>query len=110
MIIKKFKNGNFNVRADENELISSGSYLEREGFELVIDLCNSIELDFTLAGDEGCFSNWDMYYPLYNAYTDMLYLVTGKDCYKYKQGKTVKLYGRVMDDEEREALNNILGD
>ena len=107
MIIKRFKNGNFNVKAEADELTGSGSYLERDGLELIIDLCNSAELDFVLAGDEGCAGNWDMYYPLYNAYTDMLYLPTGSDCIAYQEGKTVKLYGRPLDQDEREALNNI---
>ena len=39
----------------------------------------------------------------------MIYLPTGEDCYKYRQGKAVKLYGCIMNDEEREALNNIIG-
>ena len=109
MIVKRFKNGNFNVKAEAGELTGSGSYLERDGLELIIDLCNSSELDFMPAGDEGCFGNFDMYYPLYNAYTDMLYLPTGSDCHKYRQGKAVKLYGRPLDQDEREELTDIIG-
>lgn len=101
MIIKKFKNGNFNVK-HEPKYDNSDNLIEQ--------LCNSSELDFMLAGEVGCLGNYSIYYPLYNAHTDLIYVVTGRDCYKYKQGKTVKLYGRVMDTEELEALNNIIGD
>ena len=100
MIITGFKNGNFNVKHEADYDYSN---------DLIEQLCNSSELDFMLAGDEGCFGNFDMYYPLYNAYTDMLYLPTGSDCHKYRQGKAVKLYGIVMDDDERKELNDIIG-
>lgn len=96
MNIKSFKNGNFNVKAEE------------KGQELLHDLINSHKLDFTIAGDEGCASNYDMYYPLYNYYTGLLYLVLGKDCEDYKQGKTVKIVGRELDDDEKLELAELL--
>ena len=98
MIIKRFKNGNFNVKYEADYDYSN---------DLIEQLCNSADLDFTIAGDEGCAGNWDMYYPLYNAYTDMIYLPTGSDCHKYRQGKAVKLYGRPLDEDDREALDNM---
>ena len=94
MEIKSFKNGNFNIKSDET------------GRDLLDDLCNSHELDFQIAGDEGCASNYDMYYPLYNNYTGLLYLVLGKDCQDYKQGKTVKLMGRLLTDDEEQELKD----
>lgn len=96
MKIKEFKNGNFNVKVDEIE----------PGFtpDLVFELCNSHELDFVIAGDEGCVSNYDMYYPLYNHKTDMLYYPTGNDCQAYAEGKSVKLVGCPITDEERKDL------
>ena len=92
MKITAFKNGNFNVKFDEHS------------HDLLDDLCNSIELDFTIAGDEGCASNYDMYYPLYNHYTGLLYLVTGNQCNLYTAGRTVKLVGRELDADELEEL------
>ena len=100
MIIKRFNNGNFNVKHEADYDYSN---------DLIEQLCNSSELDFVPAGDEGSFGNWDVYYPLYNAYTDMIYLPTGSDCNKYRQGKAVKLRGRVMDAYERQELNDIIG-
>ena len=95
MKIKAFKNGNFNVKSE-----SLGDA------NLISDLCNSHELDFQIAGDEGCASNYDMYYPLYNHYTGLLYLVLGKDCQDYEQGKTVKLMGRLLTEDEEQELKD----
>lgn len=94
MKITTFKNGNFNVKYDENS------------HDLLDDLVNSIELDFTIAGDEGCASNYDMYYPLYNSYTGLLYLPTGQDCQDYADGLTVKLVGRELDEDELQELKD----
>lgn len=104
MLIKKFKNGNFSITAESSDLSGSGSYLERDGLELIIDLCNSAELDFVVIGDEGCNGNWDMYYPLYNYYTGMMYLPTGSDCELYRQGKTVKLYAIKPDADDMAVI------
>ena len=92
MKITAFKNGNFNIKRPN---ISEG---------LIYDLINSHELDFTIAGDEGCAGNYDMYYPLYNHYTGLLYLPTGEDCMNYDSHKTVKLVGRVPDEYDLESL------
>lgn len=99
MKIKKYKNGNFAVKREPDY----DSHDER-GMELLIDLCNSSELDFVIAGDEGCAGNYDMYYPLYNAYTGMMYLPTGKDCSNYNFGEWIHLYGKELDAYDIESL------
>lgn len=106
MQIKKFKNGNFSVRieASDNKYTH---YLERDNFELIIDLCNSAELDFCIAGDEQCVGNFDMCYPLYNANTDMMYYPTGSDVTDYANGKVVKLYGRKLTSDDIETLTKL---
>lgn len=92
MEIVKLENGNFKV---------SGEGL---GYNLLDDLVNSHELDFTIAGDEGCASNYDMYYPLYNHYTGLLYLILGSELTAYEQGEWVLVEGRELDDNDREEL------
>lgn len=106
MIIKKFKNGNFSVKMEASDN-KYPHYLERDDFELIIDLCNSIELDFCIAGDEQCIGNFDMCYPLYNAYTDMMYYPTGSDVSDYANGKTVKLYGQKLTPDDIEELTRL---
>ena len=92
MKIKKFKNGNFNIKADN------------KGAVLLHDLYDSASLDFAPAGDEQTASNYHMAYPMFSHFTGMLYLPTSIDCERYAQGKSVKLVGRPLTDEERTEL------
>lgn len=104
MKIRKYKNGNFAVKREPDY----DSPIDDEGFgrglNLVFDLVNSAELDFELAGEEGCAGNFDMYYPLYNAYTGLLYLILGADCARYASGEWVHIYGRKLDKSDIESL------
>lgn len=96
MKIKKYANGNFTVKI-EPEYDSEKN--------LIVALCNSHELDFTIAGEPGSMGNWDMFYPLYNYNTDLVYFISGDDCERYEAGQTVRLYGHKPDDDERAALD-----
>lgn len=90
MKITVFKNGNFNIKSEE----------KGEENNLLEDLINSIELDFELAGEEGNAGNYDVYYPLYNHNTGLMYLVYGAELDKYKEGQTIKLIGRELEPYE----------
>lgn len=88
MIIKRFKNGNYNVRRDagENE-------------NLIVALCNSAELDFYFPeGEKGepfCLGNAiGMAQDLYNANTGKVYMITDQDQQKWKRHFVVHLVGR----------------
>ena len=85
MKIKKFLNGNFNVRREPED-----------DMNLIVSLCNSIELDFFVPeGDEGepyCLGNAiGMAQDLYNANTGRTYMITGKDQETWAAGFSVKL-------------------
>lgn len=99
MKITKFKNGNFNVQRDKYD----SNILESS---IWFDCCNSIELDFSICGDEYCVSNFEMAADLYNAHTDMLYRITFTEADDYMKGKMIKLVGRKPDKYEREEINN----
>lgn len=103
MKIRKYKNGNFAVKREPDYDSPLDDDFGR-GLNLVFDLVNSAELDFELAGDEGCADNYDMYYPLYNAYTGLLYLILGADCARYASGEWVHIYGRKLDKSDIESL------
>lgn len=94
MKIVEFKNGNFNVKKENGDA------------DLLQSLLYSAELDFQVAGDEGCASNYDMYYPLYNSYTDKLYLILGSEMASFEEGKTIKLVGRDLSEDERKELED----
>ena len=61
-------------------------------------------LDFEIAGEDGCLNNFDMYSPLYNFKTGLLYLIPYSVSDEWKNGKEVTIYGREVDEEE---LKNI---
>lgn len=100
MQINKNSNGDFLVKMDEYD---NENLVDRQGIELIWDLINSIELDFDLAGDQACASNYEMYYPLYNAYTGQMYLILDRDLEAYRRGQEVLLRGYVPSDEEMSA-------
>lgn len=104
MQIRKYKNGNFAVKREPDYDIPLDDPDFGKGLNLLFDLVNSHELDFQIAGDEGCAGNYAMYYPLYNAYTGLLYLPTDYDCNDYVTGKWVHLLGRPLDSIEIESL------
>lgn len=100
MQINKNSNGDFLVKMDKYD---NENLVDRQGIELIWDLVNSAELDFDIAGDQACAGNFEMYYPLFNAYTRLMYLVLDRDLEAYRQGKRVKLSGYVPSDEELDA-------
>ena len=85
MKIKKFLNGNFNVRREPED-----------DMNLIVSLCNSAELDFFVPeGDEGepyCLGNAiGMAQDVYNANTNRIYTITNKDQKIWATGFSVKL-------------------
>lgn len=70
---------------------------------LPFDLLNST-LDFVIASDDYCVSNYEMAFDLYDCYTGRLYRVTFTDCEDYMNGKVVTLHGHVPDEDEQQAM------
>lgn len=68
---------------------------------LMIALLWENSLDFALAGEDGCMSNYDMYTPLYSYKTDKLYLIPHSEAEKWKEGEIIRIYGKEMSDEEK---------
>lgn len=104
MEIRRYKNGNFAVKREPEYDLPLNDSDFGNGLNLIGDLVNSGELDFTIAGESGCAGNYAMYHPLYNAYTGLLYLPTDYDCSDYAAGKWVHLYGRPLDENDIESM------
>lgn len=81
MIIKKFKNGNFNVTAECEEM----------DLNMIEVLCNSPELDFDVYGSE--VLNTGGYTILVNYNTRMFYNIINYDLIRWHSGRNVKLIG-----------------
>ncbi len=85
-------------------------HFQKHRLSLYFDLLNDADFDFQCAGDEQCVGNFDMAYPVYDAYSGLIFFPTGKDCADYLDGKIVHLYGRIPDQDEIDAINNYYGD
>lgn len=96
MKIKKFLNGNFNVRREPEY---------KDDTNLIVALCNSAELDFFVPeGDEGepyCLGNAiGMAQDLYNAHTNRTYTITDQDQETWAAGFSVKLIAKEVNTNE----------
>ena len=90
--IKRFKNGNMNVKIN----------LEK-GDEILESFLSAVyDYDCEVWGDEFCISNFEMGICLYSWYTDMKYIVSYTDLDELEKGKTIKLYGIKLDKWDRE--------
>ena len=101
MIINRFRNGNFNVKFEEEDF----NYSEGTLIKLVYSLYDN---DCELFGEEYCLSNWDMAIDMYCYYTDMLIRIPYSVLNDLEDGKTVKLYARKLSKYEREEYNRMI--
>lgn len=51
-----------------------------------------------------------MVFPIYDAYSGLIFLPTGSDCADYLAGKVVHLYRRKPEPYELDATNNLKGE
>lgn len=94
MNITKFKNGNFNVKADESNIENN----------LICDIYNSREVDFGIISDWCSLDNSAMYIELYNCSTGLAYCITDTMYSIYKGGKMIKLVGYKLSKEEQREV------
>lgn len=92
MIVKQFKNGNFNLQKEINY------DSDEEGLaELVVRICNSAEMDFTIQKDALIGLS---YYWLFNFNTNKFYSVDKNDAMNFDNGKVIKLEGIVVSEDD----------
>lgn len=100
MYIKYFKNGNFNIKLDRDEVQEIQENIARDYENEVTAILMRLD-DIILADNcEGCAGNYNMYYAFYNCYTGCEYCPLDADFYAACDGKTVKFYGHKITDEE----------
>ena len=74
---------------------------------LAVALIWESSLDFTLAGEDGCISNYDMYTPIYSYKTDKLYLIPYSIAEDWKRGEIIEICnGREPTKEELEYIKD----
>lgn len=70
---------------------------------LAFDLLNS-DLDFVIASEDYCVSNYEMAYDLYDLYTGRVFRITFTEDDDYMAGKEITLQGHLPDENEMEAM------
>lgn len=101
MLVKRFKNGNFNVKLDGHE-----SPHESALVNLIWALQDN---DCQLFGDEYCLGNAiGMAVDMYCYYTDMVVTIPYRALDDLENGKTVKLYAHNMNEWEKEEYDRLV--
>ena len=72
---------------------------------LAVSLIWESDLDFILAGEDGCISNYDMYTPIYSYKTDLIYFIPYSVAENWKEGEIIEIVnGREVTEEERQYI------
>lgn len=86
----------YKIRRDTDQPVTQDT-------SLLFDLMNS-NLDFVLASEAYCVSNYEMAFDVYDCYTGRLFRITYTDCDRYMTGETVELVGHIPDTDEQDAM------
>lgn len=100
--IREFNNNNINIKLSPDYLtdIENGKISDIEAISWTLE-----EIDCYFVGEEFCLSNYDMGAMIYNCYSDMVYIISFSDIERVlKAGKTLKLYARKPDEDDREII------
>lgn len=102
--IKRFKNGNINIRYFKENIddLKAGKYSDIELLSFALE-----KSDCYIVGEQFCLSNYAMGCMIYNAYSDCIYILNFNDLDKLAAGKTLKLYADFnIDDETRNIIES----
>lgn len=94
--IRDLKTNTYKIRRDTDQPITQDT-------SLLFDLMNS-NLDFVLASEAYCVSNFEMAFDVYDCYTGRLFRITYTDCDRYMNGEVVELVGHIPDEDEQDAM------
>lgn len=96
--IAEFKNGNINIKIDQSTMED----FNRDSLLTLSSILDSNDCYFF--GETFCLSNFETGHAIYNVYSDLVYIFPWRVLEDLKSGKTVKLYARKPDENDREIL------
>lgn len=99
-IIKEYKNGNITLKIPKNEMIY---FLKDPVCYIDNTFC---ELDCYFIGETFCLSNYETGHVIYNNYSDKIYVFPWRYIETLKEGKTIKLYAKTPDSDDRQYIND----
>lgn len=83
---------------------ASQDFLDQKDGGLAVALLDESSLDFMIAGEDGCISNFDMYSILYNSWMDLVFLIPYSTSEEFMLGAEVNICGREPEEDDREYL------
>ena len=100
MEVKKFKNGNINIKLENHDTMIKSYYHAIETICNELDFC-TLEDTEDVQHNEYCLGNDCIACDLYhNGDDSIIYMFSSYACEKLLQGKTVKLYAIKNESEE----------
>ena len=98
--IKEFKNGNINIKYDQDTIKEAGK-------DELLTLSSVLDnIDCYFIGETYCLGNYETGHTVHNAYSDLVYIFAWSDLEKLKAGHTVKLYARKPEKEDLEIMES----
>lgn len=100
--IKEFNNGNINFRFTREQIteLKTGKISAVEVISWILD-----EIDCYFIGESYCLSNFTTGATIYNAYSDLCYVIDFSDIETVlMSGRYLKLYARKPDENDREII------
>ena len=101
---KEFKNGNISIHYDADTI-------EQAKSDEILTISSILDgIDCYFVGDTFCLNNYETGHLVYNTYSDLVYIFAWSLLEDLKQGKTIKLYARKPDEDDREVINTSLSE
>ncbi len=97
---KEYKNGNITVKLDKTAIED----MKKDETLIISDILSWLDCYFI--GETYCLNNWETGHTLYNVYSDLVYIFPWRYLETLKAGKTVRLYARKPDENDRETIKN----
>ena len=95
---KEYKNGNMLIHFDRD-------LIELAKNDSILALASALDsADCYFIGETYCLSNYAMGHTIYNAYSDVIYVLNWNELEALQAGKTVKLFARKPDAADRELI------
>ena len=99
---KRFKNGNFNLKLNQDEITENPD----RAMEMI--LYNLMDNGLQLIGSEFCLNDFEMGCYLYDEFFDKGYIFKFNDIQKAIDGKTIKFIARNINEDDRMEIKEEL--
>lgn len=95
---KEYKNGNITIKYNSDMIQAS----KKDDVLTISDVLSWIDCYFI--GETYCLSNYETGHTIYNVYSDLVYIFPWRFLEDLEAGKTIRLYARRPDENDREIL------